>query len=135
MKLDDIYIGIVSALVVIFLFVMYLAWMKDKIEIKRIYKKSHLLLKNNIGLSKAPHNTYHNRVKNIMKIMIDKEKKTSIFNKMMNSCYTGLIRGGAVGFITGGTSSSAAASLVYGLVNPIVLFVQEVYLYDELLPS
>lgn len=135
MNLDDIYVGLVSTLIVIYIYVMYLAWVKDKQEIKNIYNKSHLSLKNDIKYSNVNYENYHNKIKNTMKKIIVENKKISIFNKMMNSSYTGLIRGGAVGFITGGTSNAAAAALVYGLVNPIVLFIQETYLYNELLPS
>lgn len=133
MELTDLYTGMMIIFSIILLYLLYLAWKRDKEEIKNMYKLSHIIIKNQIN--NVPYEKYHEEVKKNMKKMINKEKKKSIYNRMINSCYTGLIRGGAVGLASGKRSGAFAGAIMFGIINPIVLYVQEIYLPDEKLPS
>ena len=135
MNLDDIYTGVVSALLLIFIFVMYIAWEKDKITLRKMYRKSHIELMKENKLQDKTYDEHHTLIKKHMKKMNNTNKKKSLFNQMIGSGYTGVLRGGAIGLVTGGVSEAIAAALIYGLTNPTVLFIQKTYLIDEYLPT
>ena len=134
MKLDDIYVGVVSALIIIFLFVLYIAWNKDKQVIRHLYIHSHHEIIDNSIKDNISYDEHHKRVKENMKKIINKENKKSLFNMLLRSGYTGILRGAAIGIVTGGLSNGIAAALIYGLTNPIVMFIQETYLKKDKLP-
>ena len=52
-------------------------------------------------------------------------------NKILNSCYNGIISGGLIGIISGDLNSAFTNALIYGLVNPITLFIKIQYLLFE----
>ena len=52
-------------------------------------------------------------------------------NKILNSCYNGIISGGLIGIISGDLNNAFTNALIYGLVNPITLFIKIQYLLSE----
>ena len=52
-------------------------------------------------------------------------------NKILNSCYNGIISGGLIGIISGDLNNTFTNALIYGLVNPITLFIKIQYLLSE----
>ena len=86
-------------------------------------------LQNNLSL-----NEYDKHVKLNTKEIIRHEGKKSLLNKMLNSCYKGLLQGGFIGLISGGPTNAIGSGLVYGLSNPILVFTQHQFMRKEVLP-
>ena len=67
-----------------------------------------------------------NKSKEINKFYIP-EKEKSLVKQLVNSCYIGIIRGIVIGYIITDTKQSILNGALYGLTNPIILFVQNKY--------
>lgn len=135
MDVNNLYTGLVAALIIIFFFTLYNSWIRDQQEIDTVYKKSYEKLQKDILIHGVPYRHFHNELKNNMKNIVFNENKLSNFSKMLNSCYSGVLRGGFVGLIAGGPSEAMANSIVYGLISPIILYVKDTYLLGETLST
>ena len=135
MNLDRLYSGLVLTLVIIFLMTLYNSWKKDRQEVDLVYKKSYEQLQKDVLIHGISHRHFHNELRNNMQNIINTENKSSRFSKILNSCYSGVIRGGFIGLIGGGPSEAIANSIVFGLVSPIILYVKDTYLFKEALPT
>ena len=131
MNINNIYIGVIISLILVFIFIMTIAWLEDLKEAYDIYKRAHIFVDNYGTQSNMSHNQYIKFVKSTMGNIIKYEGKTSLLNKLLNSCYTGVIQGGLVGMITGGPTESLTNMLIYGLSSPISLFIQKQYMNSE----
>lgn len=56
---------------------------------------------------------------------IVKEKERSLYEKMWLSCKNGMIKGGVTGSITGGVVGAVSGGAVFGIVNPLILYINE----------
>lgn len=66
-------------------------------------------------------------------ILEKKEKEKSLFKRLVNSGKTGVFLGGLSGAITGGAAGALATGVVFGLINPIVIVINEfLYMPEEL---
>lgn len=66
-------------------------------------------------------------------ILEKKEKEKSLFKRLVNSGKTGVFLGGLSGAITGGAAGALATGVVFGLINPIVIVINEfLYMHEEL---
>jgi len=131
MNINNIYAGIIIFLLVVFAFIMTVSWLEDLKEISDIYKMAHIYVDNYKTQNNMPYSQYKKFVKSTTKDMIEYNNKKSSLNKLLNSCYNGIIQGGIVGMITGGPVESVTNALIYGLSNPIVLFIQMQYMHNE----
>lgn len=134
MELTDLYTGMIIIFSIILIYLLYVAWKQDKEEIKKMYRVAHNYIARTKNINNIPYEQYHEEIKENMKNIFNKREKKSIYNRMVNSCYTGLIRGGAVGLASGKRSGAFAGAIMFGIINPIVLYIQEIYLPDEQLP-
>ena len=55
-----------------------------------------------------------------------KDREKSLFRKLINSGKTGFFVGCLSGTITGGPAGSLATGIVFGLINPIVMVINEI---------
>ncbi len=117
MNLEDLYFNTIVIFGVLFLYLLYLAWLQDEAEIVKIREQ--------VAQS-------HN-IDSAAKKLIEKANKKSLYNKMVNSCYTGLIRGGAIGLISGQKTGTFAGAIAFGVINPIIVYIQHNHLPDETL--
>lgn len=133
-SLSDFSYGILVTVVVIYVCIFIYAYHHDK-------KKETLVM-----ISEKPSDKYHKfdeelsddmnkyNIEKIDRQSIENvvhgilEKKTaekSLFWKLINSGKTGFMLGGLSGAITGGPSGALATGVVLGLVNPIIVVVNE----------
>lgn len=69
-------------------------------------------------------------------ILKKRDREKSLFKKLVNSGKTGLLLGGLSGGITSGPHGAIATGIVLGLVNPIVIIINEfLYVPEELSES
>lgn len=134
MDIDNIYIGFIIGLLVTFIFVMTIAWLEDLRELDDVYKRSHVFMDNYRIQNNLSSNEYNKHIEINAKEIIRYEGKKSLLNKMLNSCYKGLIQGGFIGLISGGPANGIGGGLVYGMSNPIIVFMQHQFMHGEDLP-
>ncbi len=131
MNINNIYAGIIISLLLVFMFIMTVAWLEDLKEMNDIYKMAHMYADNYKTQNNMPGSQYKKFIKSTTEDIVKYNEKKSLLNTLLNSCYNGIIQGGIVGMITGGPIESVTNGLVYGLSNPIVLFIQKQYMYSE----
>lgn len=134
MDIDNVYVGFVIGLLIAFIFVMTIAWLEDLRELDNIYKRSHIFMDNYRLQNKLSSKEYEKHMQLNMKEIIRYEGKKSLLNKMLNSCYKGLMQGGFIGMMSGGVPNALGGGLVYGMTNPILIFVQHQFMHKEELP-
>jgi hypothetical protein len=61
--------------------------------------------------------------KHVLKMM--KKEQITINDKMTKSCRSGLIRGALTGCITGGLVGGVAGGALFGVVNPLMIYLGE----------
>lgn len=71
----------------------------------------------------------------VNKILESREKKKSLFRRMVNSGKTGFLLGGMSGGITSGSSGALATGILFGLINPIIVVINEFLTIPEELPG
>jgi len=64
-------------------------------------------------------------------ILEKRQKEKSLFRRLVNSGKTGLLLGGLSGGITSGPQGALATGVVFGLVNPIVIILNEFLFMPE----
>jgi predicted PurR-regulated permease PerM len=133
-KLSDFSQGVLSAVIIIYIVIFLYAFYHDKnkeavirtsTESSERYQKfseelSDDMRKYNIG--RVDKQSIENVVHGIL------EKKTaekSLFWRLINSGKSGFLIGGLSGAITTGPAGALATGVVFGLVNPIVIVMNE----------
>lgn len=134
MNINNIYIGIIISLILVFIFVMTIAWLEDLKKTNDIYKRAHMDVYAIHKIDNMSRDQYKKIIKINMQNIIKHERETSLLNKLLNSCYNGIIQGGLVGMISGGPIESLTNGLIYGLLNPISMFIQKRYMHNNDLP-
>jgi hypothetical protein len=136
MNIDNLYIGIVIILLLVFIYILYDSWKRDVNDVDKVYNNSLEKIKTDILVDGSiTHKQFYDVLKKNMQDIVKTESKSSRFHKLINSCYSGMLRGGFIGLVTNNPSGAVAASLVYGLISPITLYVKDEYMHDEKLPT
>lgn len=148
--LQNIYIGLIIAVLLLLFYCLYLGWSHD-VKLLEKYEKKIKLIK--AGITDKRITQYHMMMQELdsdlkkyniaindqqalqklmHKIMFEEiAGEKSIFKKVLNSTFSGLLQGASTGFITGGIPGALGGSLVFGTVNPIIRTYQELNPYDE----
>lgn len=118
-RLSDFSQGIMITILVVYVIVFTYAFIQDS--------KHEKELDNDDSYDEKPLNRLNRRDIEVMvgDILSKKEKEKSLFKKLMNSGRNGAIVGGLSGTITGGPASGIAMAVVFGLINPIIIVVNE----------
>lgn len=133
-KLSDFSQGVLAAVIIIYIGIFLYAFYHDKNKEKAIrmsnesserYKKfaeelSDDMRKYNIG--KLDQQSIENVVHGILE---KKASEKSLFRRLINSGKSGFLLGGLSGAITSGPAGALATSVVFGLINPIVIVLNE----------
>jgi len=148
--LQDIYIGIIVVILLILFYCFYVSWKHD-VQLLETYENKLKLIKK--GIMSPEMKEYKNFMaelnddlkrhnisnsdkealyKLMQKIMFEEiAGQKSIFKKVVNSTFYGLMQGGATGFITGGLPGALGGAVVFGTVAPIIRTYQEISPSDE----
>lgn len=148
--LSNIYIGIVIVILVILLYCYYISWQHDvqllnkyeaKIKLiksgivdKRIMQYQSMIKELSSDLQRYNIAADDSRALNKLmhKIMFEEiAGEKSIFKKVLNSTFYGMLQGGATGFVTGGLPGALGGAIVFGTVSPIIKTYQELNPCDE----
>ncbi len=150
--IQNIYFGLIVAILLLLFYCLYLSWVHDT-ELLAKYERKIKLIKSGIadkkiiqyaGMSKElgedlqKYNISMDDQRALHKLMhkIVFEEiagETSIFKKVLNSAFYGMLQGAATGYITGGIPGALGGSLVFGTVSPIMKTYQELHPCDEAL--
>jgi hypothetical protein len=148
--IEKIYIGIAIALVIALLICLVVTWRADT-EALEEYDHKINLIKRGLGDTKTQNykafllelqddlkkHNIESSDKQALKKLANKiafeeiTGKKSTFKKVVNSCFFGLLQGGATGFITGGLPGALGGALVFGTVVPIITTYKELYPSNE----
>jgi len=148
--LQNIYIGIVIVILLMLLYCYYISWQHD-VQLLDRYESKLKLIK--MGLVDKQIAQYQSMMKELSddlrrhniaaddsralnklmhKIMFEEiAGEKSIFKKVLNSTFYGMLQGGATGYVTGGIPGALGGALVFGTVSPIIKTYQELNPCDE----
>lgn len=128
-NLSDFSQGVLMLAIILYVFAfgyaIYHDWVKNK----------EILIKNqNTDTYHRQSNKDFKDIESIITGIIEKrDQEKSMFRKMINSGKTGFFLGGLSGAITGGPAGALATGVVFGLINPIVIVLNDVvHVPDEL---
>lgn len=144
--IQNIYIGLIIGVLLLLFYCFYLSWYHDIVRLEK-YERKIKLIKSGITSDKVSHlhelhedlkkhhissddqKALHKLVHKVMFEEIAGEK--SIFKKVLNATFYGMLQGASTGFITGGIPGALGGSLVFGTINPIMKTYQELNPCDE----
>ena len=148
--IEKIYTPVVIVLLVILFSCLYISWQSDT-EALEEYDRKIKLIKAGIADQKTRnYNLFVNELKSDLaaynispsdqfalrklsdKIMFEElAGKKSLFKRVVNSAFYGLLQGGATGFVTGGPPGALGGAIVFGMVSPIITTYREMCPADE----
>jgi hypothetical protein len=139
-RLADFSQGVLTYVIIIYIGIFIYALYHDKNKETSIrssnesYKKykqfaedlSDDMKKYNIG--KLQKQSIENAVQDVME---KKASEKSLFRRLINSGKSGFLIGGLSGAITAGPTGALATGVVFGLINPIVVVINEFSAFPE----
>lgn len=148
--LEDIYIGIVIVILIVMCYCFYVSWQHD-VRLLSIYEHKINLIKSGIADNSTKqyqafmqeldsdmqkHNINPTDKAALNKLMhkimfVEIAGQSSVFKKVLNSTFYGLLQGGATGYVTGGIPGALGGALVFGTISPIIKAYQELNPCDE----
>jgi hypothetical protein len=149
-SLSDFSQGVLTAVIIVYIFIFMYAFWNDT------QKEKELRLSNEIAEIEETEERYHKfaaelsgdmkkyqigqidqkSIETVVNKILEKHtKEKSLFRRLINSGKTGFLVGGLSGGITSGPSGALAAGVVFGLVNPIVIIINEFLYMPEELPA
>lgn len=148
--LQNIYTGIIIGVIIILMFCFYVSWSRDVVLLERYEKKMKLLKIGGADQNAQEYQAFKSELIEDMKrynisqsdqnalrqltnkiVFEELAGQKSIFKKVLNASFYGLLQGGATGFITGGFPGALGGALVFGTVSPIIKTYQEFNPCDE----
>jgi uncharacterized membrane protein len=143
--------GILTAVVIVFVIVFTYAYYYDHVQEKKIKKEidqakikkcqgglnSYKKFTNELSNDLDKYNINQenqDKIELVVSHILDKRaKEKSLFRRLINSGKTGVMLGSISGAITGGLPGAITAGVVFGLVNPIVIILNEfVFIPEEI---
>lgn len=115
--------GALIIYVLVFIYAMYSDWKRD-VELDAKHKHLENYYKTIDGNVKD--------VEMLVNCVLErKEQEKSLFKKLLNSGKTGVFLGSLSGAITGGPAGALATGVVFGLINPIVVAMNDIIHVSE----
>lgn len=112
--IEKIYLGLAIIIVLILFYCLYISYIFDESILKQYNIDSET--------SKYLSNKHvHKKL----------SESKSVFKKIINSSFYGILQGGATGFITGGLPGALGGAFVFGTVMPIIATYREINPLDE----
>lgn len=64
--------------------------------------------------------SFENEIQNILR-----ERRRPLLNKLLTGCREGMLRGCLTGSVTGGVIGSITGGALFGLINPLMIYINE----------
>lgn len=148
--LEKIYISIAIVLLIMLFICIYIAWKSDTEALEEYDRKINLIKSGIIDQKTSRYKSFMIELDSDLKkyginpadrLALQKLAKKitfeeisgrkSLFKKIFNSAFYGLLQGGATGFVTGGAPGALGGAIIFGTINPVISTLKEISPIDE----